>query len=128
MLAGLGFRMEALFRIHRRFQATSPSFRFWAACWPASATALSGGLGADHVPGPGRSLAGPDLPGRALGPLQEMAAQIAIRLMQLLGYASYRNGTHMVVGPTDSDVLVVADECSGLRILFSFVAVAVIYA
>jgi exosortase len=64
----------------------------------------------------------------AAGP-QEWAATIASRVMYLIGYHETHNtGTLITVGPLASDKLEVAVECSGLHILFAFLAVSVVYA
>jgi exosortase len=64
----------------------------------------------------------------AAGP-QEWAATIAARVMYLIGYHEAHNtGTLITVGPLASDKLEVAVECSGLHILFAFLAVSVVYA
>lgn len=64
------------------------------------------------------------------GPLQEYAADITVRALNVLHPSWYviHNGTQIIVGPTETDVLKVAEECSGLKILFSFLALAVVYA
>lgn len=60
---------------------------------------------------------------------QEWAATIAARVMYLIGYhEAHNNGTLLTVGPLESDRMEVAVECSGLHILFAFLAVSVVYA
>jgi exosortase len=60
---------------------------------------------------------------------QKWAAGMAVRFMQLLyGPTVMQEGTVVVVGPTLDDRLTVAEQCSGLQMLFAFVALSVVYA
>jgi exosortase len=60
---------------------------------------------------------------------QEWSAMIVAQVMHLVGYHDVlRHGTALVVGPLPTDMLRVAEECSGLHILFAFLAVSVVYA
>ncbi len=60
---------------------------------------------------------------------QEWSAMIVTQVMHLVGYHEVlRNGTALTVGPLPTDKLLVAEECSGLHILFAFLAVSVVYA
>jgi exosortase len=60
------------------------------------------------------------------GPLQKMAAIVAVHLMNLLGVESSQSGTKIFVQGTDHlmHTLNVAEACAGLKSLMTFVAVA----
>ena len=59
---------------------------------------------------------------------QLWAAKMAERLMGLIGYTVMRDGTGLQILPGPEGRLAVAEECSGLRMLFAFVALSVVYA
>jgi len=59
---------------------------------------------------------------------QRWAAIMAERFMHLCGYDLWREGNKLIMDPATGEGLTVADECSGLRILFAFVALSVVYA
>jgi len=59
---------------------------------------------------------------------QAWSARIAQRLMELVGYTVGREGNVLHVLPGPEGRLLVAEKCSGLQMLFAFVALSVVYA
>lgn len=59
---------------------------------------------------------------------QRWAAIMAERFMHLCGYDLWREGNKLIMDPASGEGLTVAEECSGLKILFAFVALSVVYA
>jgi exosortase len=59
---------------------------------------------------------------------QEWAAFMTEKFMLLLGYSVTRDGNTLQVLPGPDGTLAVAEKCSGLKMLFAFVALSVVYA
>ncbi len=58
-------------------------------------------------------------------PLQQLAAKVAVKTLQLTGVTAYNSGTKIFIGSLDGDVrtLNVAEACAGLRSLMTFISV-----
>ncbi|MBN2582886.1 MAG: exosortase/archaeosortase family protein [Planctomycetes bacterium] len=59
---------------------------------------------------------------------QLYAAKMAEKFMYLCGYDIWRRGNRLIMDAATGEGLTVAEECSGLKILFAFVALSVVYA
>lgn len=59
---------------------------------------------------------------------QEWAAIMTEKFMLLVGYTVTRDGNTLQVLPGPEGTLAVAEKCSGLKMLFAFVALSVVYA
>jgi len=61
---------------------------------------------------------------RVAGPLQQLAAMVAVEVMKLTGVTAAQSGTKIIIGDgLDVRILNVAEACAGMRSLMTFITV-----
>ncbi len=80
------------------------------------------------VPWPERIRATLSIPPQKWAAIMTVEFADLLRTLGITDWTFYREGTTLTIGPTLEDTLTVAEQCSGLQMLFAFVALSVVYA